>query len=365
LDYYGKLFGLDASTRSKRIDELLEMVGLDAAQHRPVREYSKGMQRRIGLAQALINDPDLLILDEPTTGLDPIGTRQVKDLIIELGRRGKTIILSSHLLADVEDVVSRMVILYGGKIRDEGTCDELLTKGGTTTIEADELDDATLAEIDRVIRERSGGHQSIQRVTKPRQKLEELFVGIVERARTEQLSTSGASAGGATAAFLQSDAASTDASDGPSGDDLISSLVSTTPRTEADEHVAPVQDAAAATNANPPEPEAPGIDRAALEALSNASSMDDSSMDDSSTGIGAERPGTHASDASSDKTRRGDQQRDTNTPVTERSKSDGPKVDLDVIGSLLDASPSDADDDSKPMTDASASADDDTPETTR
>ncbi len=126
LDYYGKLFELDRKTREKRIDELLDMVGLAGAQYRPVREYSKGMQRRIGIAQALINDPDLLILDEPTTGLDPIGTRQVKDLIIELGRRGKTMILSSHLLADVEDCVDRMVILYGGQIRAEGTCDELL-----------------------------------------------------------------------------------------------------------------------------------------------------------------------------------------------------------------------------------------------
>ncbi|MFG0260735.1 MAG: ABC transporter ATP-binding protein, partial [Phycisphaerales bacterium JB041] len=105
LDYYGKLFEIGHTTRRRRIDELLDMVGLTHVQHRPIREYSKGMQRRIGLAQALINDPDLLILDEPTTGLDPIGTRQVKDLIIEMGRRGKTVLLSSHLLADVEDCV--------------------------------------------------------------------------------------------------------------------------------------------------------------------------------------------------------------------------------------------------------------------
>ncbi|NUQ53521.1 MAG: ABC transporter ATP-binding protein, partial [Phycisphaerales bacterium] len=117
LDYYAKLFNLDAKTRTRRTDELLDMVGLTGAQFRPVREYSKGMQRRIGIAQALINDPDFLILDEPTTGLDPIGTKQVKDLIIELGRRGKTILLSSHLLSDVEDCVHRMVILYGGRVR--------------------------------------------------------------------------------------------------------------------------------------------------------------------------------------------------------------------------------------------------------
>ncbi len=217
LDYYAKLFNLDVKTRSRRIDELLDMVGLTGAQFRPVREYSKGMQRRIGIAQALINDPDFLILDEPTTGLDPIGTKQVKDLIIELGRRGKTILLSSHLLSDVEDCVDRMVILYGGRVRAEGTCEELLESQSKTSIEADTLDDATLAEIDRVIRARSGGHKSVLRVSRPRQKLEELFLDIVERARSEQVSTSGATSGGQTAAFLRAH---------ETGDALIDKLVS-------------------------------------------------------------------------------------------------------------------------------------------
>jgi len=220
LDYYGKLFGLDRKTREGRIDELLEMVGLEHAQFRPVREYSKGMQRRIGIAQALINDPDLLILDEPTTGLDPIGTRQVKDLIIELGRRGKTIILSSHLLTDVEDVVDRMAILYGGKIRDEGTCDGLLASTERTLIETDELDEQTIAEIDEVIRRRTGNEKSIRTVSAPRQKLEELFLGVVERAQVERASTSGAMQGGLTAAFLRAEG------DEPAeGDALIDSLV--------------------------------------------------------------------------------------------------------------------------------------------
>lgn len=224
LDYYAKLFELDAKTRTRRIDELLDMVGLTAAQHRPVREYSKGMQRRIGLAQALINDPDFLILDEPTTGLDPIGTRQVKDLIIELGRRGKTVLLSSHLLSDVEDVVDRMVILYGGKIRDEGTTDSLLTKHSKTTIETDVLDDATIAEIDEVIRRRSGGAKSLLTVTHPRQKLEEKFLEIVQKAKSERVETSGASGEGATASFL----ASGD-HDETSGEELIDKLVSAEP----------------------------------------------------------------------------------------------------------------------------------------
>jgi ABC-2 type transport system ATP-binding protein len=201
------------------VDELLDMLGLVGAQFRPVREYSKGMQRRIGIAQALINDPDLLILDEPTTGLDPIGTKQIKDLIIELGRRGKTVLLSSHLLADVEDCVDRLIILYGGQKRAEGTCDELLVAQDKTSIETDTLDDTTLAEIDRVIRNRTRGERAIIRVSKPRQRLEDLFLDIVEQARAEQLSTSGATAGGQTAAFLK-------AADAEQGESLIDRLVS-------------------------------------------------------------------------------------------------------------------------------------------
>lgn len=205
LDYYGKLFHLDRKTRVRRTDELLDMIGLAGAQFRPVREYSKGMQRRIGIAQALINDPDFLILDEPTTGLDPIGTRQIKDLIIELGRRGKTVLLSSHLLADVEDCVDRMVILYGGKRRAEGTCESLLESQNATSIEADTLDEETVAEIDRVIRARSGGSKTILRVSRPRQKLEDLFLQIVDRARAEHAHTSGATSGGQTASFLRAE----------------------------------------------------------------------------------------------------------------------------------------------------------------
>ena len=200
LDYYGKLFQLDRRRRIKRTDELLEMVGLDGVQHRQIREYSKGMQRRIGIAQALINDPELLILDEPTTGLDPIGTRQVKDLIITLGERGKTIILSSHLLSDVEDCVDRMVILYGGKIRAAGTCDELLSVESRTVIETDALDAQTIAELRAVIEKH---HRRVESVGAPRQKLEDLFVGIVERARAERVQTAGALNAAGTAAFLR------------------------------------------------------------------------------------------------------------------------------------------------------------------
>ncbi len=204
LDYYARIFGLDHRTRKRRIDELLDMVGLAQVKRRAVGEYSKGMSRRLGLAQALINDPELLILDEPTSGLEPIGTRQVKDLLRDLGRRGATILLSSHLLGDVEDVCDRMVILYGGKIRGEGRTGELLADSKHTVIRTPTLDAATVDEIEGVLQRRGVAIDSVQR---PRQRLEDLFMGIVEQAQQEAADTSGALQGGETAAFLTRDEA--------------------------------------------------------------------------------------------------------------------------------------------------------------
>src|SRR6266480_7510182 len=111
LRFYGRLFKLSKRELNRRVPELLDVVGLDAkARKRKLREYSKGMARRIGLAQAMINNPDLILLDEPTTGLDPIGTREMKDLILSLKAQGKTVLLCSHLLADVQDVCDRITI---------------------------------------------------------------------------------------------------------------------------------------------------------------------------------------------------------------------------------------------------------------
>jgi ABC-2 type transport system ATP-binding protein len=214
LDYYGRVFGIDRKNRVRRINELLDMVGLAQVNRRAVGEYSKGMMRRLGLAQALINDPEFLILDEPTSGLDPIGTRQVKDLLLELGRRGKTILLSSHLLSDVEDVCDRMVILYGGKIRAEGETGDLLADSHSTVIRTPRLSSESVQRIEEVLQAEGVGIDSIEA---PRQKLEDLFMGIVEKAMEEQVSNAGAVHGGDTAAFLRKDGDST-------GDALIDSL---------------------------------------------------------------------------------------------------------------------------------------------
>jgi ABC-2 type transport system ATP-binding protein len=188
LDFYGRLFGLSSEVRRMRIEALLEMVGLKAAANRPVGTFSKGMARRIGLAQALINDPDLLILDEPTTGLDPIGTRQIKDLIIELAKRGKTILLSSHLLGDVEDVCDRIAILYGGKIQSEGKVKELLLQTNKTQILTDTLSPAALAKIKQIIEAESMDCE----VSSPLDKLESFFIRIVAAAQAQGTATSGA-----------------------------------------------------------------------------------------------------------------------------------------------------------------------------
>jgi len=201
LDFYGRLFGLARAVRKRRTEELLSMVGLSHAAHRPVGEFSKGMARRLGIAQALINDPELLILDEPTSGLDPLGTRQVKDLLLDLGRRGKTIILSSHQLDDVQDVCDRMVILYGGRVRSEGTVDALLEDSGRSVITVPHLDPDAARRVERVLQETA--HVRVERIASPRQRLEDLFMQIVERARAEKTETSGAQAGGPTAAFLR------------------------------------------------------------------------------------------------------------------------------------------------------------------
>ncbi|PYM12695.1 MAG: ABC transporter ATP-binding protein [Verrucomicrobia bacterium] len=204
LDFFGSLFDLPNSERRRRAGQLLEMVGLKQARRRMVGEFSKGMQRRIGLAQALINDPDLVILDEPTSGLDPIGCREVKDLILALARRGKTVILSSHLLADVEDVCDRVVIYYGGKVQAMGALKELLAQADSIRITAPVLRREALQRVLEIIRQDVA--EDKVRIDTPTQNLESYFLGVVEKARASEAETSGATSGSRVAAYLRGDA---------------------------------------------------------------------------------------------------------------------------------------------------------------
>src|SRR5712671_4201837 len=180
------------------------MVGLSQVHLRAVGEFSKGMQRRIGLAQALINDPDLVILDEPTAGLDPIGCREVKDLIVALARRGKTVILSSHLLSDVEDVCDRVVIYYGGKIQALGTLKELLTTPDAIQITTPALPRETMQRVLELIRKDVADDKV--RIDTPTQNLESYFLQVVQNARQAAAETSGATSGARVAAYLRGDA---------------------------------------------------------------------------------------------------------------------------------------------------------------
>ncbi|RMF80534.1 MAG: ABC transporter ATP-binding protein [Planctomycetota bacterium] len=232
LDYYATLFKLPRAERRRRIDELLEMVGLRAVARRPVGEYSKGMARRIGLAQALINDPDLLILDEPTSGLDPLGSRLVKDVIVRLGSEfKKTILLSSHLLADVEEVCTRVTILYGGRIRAEGTMEEVLARRDRIEMLCERLDAETIQELERVVREREG--KSLE-ISTPRDRLEDLFLRIVEDAHAQQVETAGSAQVGEIAGFLGEQAG---------GEAVLEELVRGEPETPAAAEPSPPQPA--------------------------------------------------------------------------------------------------------------------------
>ncbi len=178
LKFYGRLFKIDRRTLNRRVPELLDIVGLDQkARKRKLREYSKGMARRIGLAQALINNPDLILLDEPTTGLDPIGTREMKDLIISLKQQGKTVVLCSHLLADVQDVCDRITILFRGKMQQLGAVKDLLQVRDITQLETRGMTEAQIQEI-RGHLSRMG--LSDATITHPTTTLEDLFMRIVK-----------------------------------------------------------------------------------------------------------------------------------------------------------------------------------------
>jgi ABC-2 type transport system ATP-binding protein len=251
LDFFGNLFHLSKGERDNRAGQLLEMVGLSQVHTRSVGEFSKGMQRRIGLAQALINDPDLVILDEPTSGLDPIGCREVKDLIVALARRGKTVILSSHLLADVEDVCDRVVIYYGGKIQAMGTLKELLSEPDTLRITTPVLPRETLVRVLEVIRHDVAADKV--HVDNPTQNLESYFLDVVQKARQAAAETSGVTSGARVAAYLRAGAG-----DRPPAEKIL-------------ERLALPQTAQPVAKPKPPPPvAAPAVDAKKLEALTKA-----------------------------------------------------------------------------------------------
>jgi ABC-2 type transport system ATP-binding protein len=177
LHFYGRLFKISRPERIKQVSRLIDMVGLTGAKHRQLREYSKGMQRRIGLAQALINNPELILLDEPTSGLDPIGTSEIKQLIRVLRQQGKTIVLSGHLLADMQDICDRIAILHHGELKEIGRVSDLLTVQDVTQIKARNLSAGAIEEIRNVIA-RHGGNDVM--VDHPTTTLEELFLRIVQ-----------------------------------------------------------------------------------------------------------------------------------------------------------------------------------------
>ncbi len=180
LDFYGRLFNISKSERRKRRDFLINEVGLQHARRRQLKEYSKGMTRRIGLAQALINDPELVLLDEPTSGLDPIGSNDMKVLIRKLKSQGKTVVMCSHLLADVQDVCDRIAILYAGELKVLGGVHELLETQDETRILSSSLSDAAIADVKAVLA-RHGAE--CKDVSHPTATLEDLFLRTVKESR--------------------------------------------------------------------------------------------------------------------------------------------------------------------------------------
>ena len=253
LEYYAKLFHLGRSTRKARIEMLLEMVGLEHAANRPVGEFSKGMMRKVGLAQALINDPEFLILDEPTSGMDPIATDDVKKVIRQLRDRGKTILLCSHLLADVQDVCDRVAMMYGGKIRREGGLTGLLEVQEKTTITTGALEGISDEQIVAALEKLGVTDVALDH---PRRTLEQVFLEMVDEAQKEGLQTFGARSGRDVAAFLQGeeDEASAEERVEQEREVLIESLVSGEPDKPAETEL-PVEPEKPATPPPPSETE--------------------------------------------------------------------------------------------------------------
>ncbi len=194
---FGKLQGLSAQDVAVRIPQLLSMTGISHATHRKVSAFSHGMRKRLGFAQALIHDPDFLILDEPTSGMDPLGCREVKDLIMMLAKRGKTVLITSHILGDIQDISDRVAIIYGGTLLAEGDLKTLLTDDDKTAFVAQGL-----SQDDEIRLKSCFATEKIHvEVEHPQRSLESYFIDVIEKAN-QTCETSGALAGEKVADYL-------------------------------------------------------------------------------------------------------------------------------------------------------------------
>jgi ABC-2 type transport system ATP-binding protein len=182
LDFYGRLFDIPTNVREERAADLIRRVGLETDKKRTLREYSKGMRQRIGLAQALINDPELVILDEPTSGLDPLGTIWMKELILALRDQGKTVLMCSHRLDDVQDVCDRIAILYNGDLQEFGEVQKLVEDAKRVEVRATnlQLTDSLRDDLEAVIAKHGG---KLEAFGHPTTTLEDLFKRVVEESK--------------------------------------------------------------------------------------------------------------------------------------------------------------------------------------
>jgi ABC-2 type transport system ATP-binding protein len=189
LRFYGKICGVSGAKLEARIEELIDLVGLQNGRERPLRSYSKGMLQRIGLAQALIHDPDLLFLDEPTAGVDPLGSSQIRDLILRLKKMGKTVVFSSHLLEQVQEVADRVAIFSLGKKVLEGSLDSLLTENQSTQISVPAELTAEQQERLRQLLVQAGVPAGDVRFSRPHLSLEQLYLRTVQAQTSPHNST--------------------------------------------------------------------------------------------------------------------------------------------------------------------------------
>jgi len=209
LNFFGKLSGVDGNILDKKIDELLDMMKLLKWKKSKVKTYSKGMMQRLGLAQAMINDPDLIFLDEPTDGVDPIGRKEIRDILLELKNQKKTIFLNSHLLSEVELITDRVGIVHKGKLLREGTVRELtekkeeyllrieepsgvvlqdiIAKQGISKLEAGRyaINVESSAELNTILDKLRSNGIVIQEIVKHKNTLEEMFISLIEASEKE------------------------------------------------------------------------------------------------------------------------------------------------------------------------------------